>query len=156
MLEERLVHFRPRTVLVVLGIILAAIVMIRVVQAAQGILIWIGVALFLAMALNPAVDWLMAHGIERRGVAVAITFALAILSIAALAATLIPTIVGQVNDFVDAVPGYVEDLTAGRGRLGFLEQEYQITDGCARRSRRAAPRSCSASRAPPSRSRRAS
>ena len=32
------------------------------------------------------------------------------------------------NDFVDAVPGYVEDLTAGRGRLGFLEREYQITE----------------------------
>ena len=62
MLEERLVHFRPRTVLVVLGIILAAVVMIRVVQAAQGILIWVGVALFLAMALNPAVEWLLARG----------------------------------------------------------------------------------------------
>ena len=32
------------------------------------------------------------------------------------------------NDFVDAVPGYVEDLTAGRGQLGFLEREYQITE----------------------------
>ena len=65
-LEERLVHFRPRTVLVVLGIIFAAIVMIEVVQAARGILIWIGVALFLALALNPAVEWLMARGVPRR------------------------------------------------------------------------------------------
>ena len=32
------------------------------------------------------------------------------------------------NDFVDAVPGYVEDLTAGRGRLGFLEREYHLTE----------------------------
>ena len=32
------------------------------------------------------------------------------------------------NDFVDAVPGYVEDLTAGRGQLGFLEREYHITE----------------------------
>ena len=52
----------------------------------------------------------------------------AILAIAALGATIIPTIVAQVNDFVDAVPGYVEDLTSGRGRLGFLEREYQITE----------------------------
>jgi predicted PurR-regulated permease PerM len=29
---------------------------------------------------------------------------------------------------VDAVPGYVEDLTAGRGRLGFLERDYHITE----------------------------
>jgi predicted PurR-regulated permease PerM len=128
MLEERLVHFRPRTVFVVLGIILAAVVMIRIVQAAQGILIWIGVAVFLALALNPAVEWLMARGVKRRGLAVAITFVGAILAIAALAATLVPTIVAQVNDFVDAVPSYVEDLTAGRGKLGFLEREYQITE----------------------------
>jgi predicted PurR-regulated permease PerM len=128
MTEERLVRFRPRAILVVLGIILAAIVMIEVVQAARGILIWIGVALFLALALNPAVEWLLAHGVERRGVAVAITFVGAILAVAALAATVVPTIVAQVNDFVDAVPDYVEDLTAGRGRLGFLEREYQITE----------------------------
>ena len=57
-----------------------------------------------------------------------IVFVGAILVIAALGATIIPIIVAQVNDFVDAVPGYVEDLTAGRGRLGFLEREYQITE----------------------------
>jgi predicted PurR-regulated permease PerM len=127
-LEERLVYFRPRAVLVVLGIILAAVVMIRVVQAAEGVLIWIGVAVFLALALNPAVEWLLAHGVRRRGFAVAITFVGAILAIAALAATILPTIVSQVNDFADAVPGYVEDLTAGRGKLGFLEREYHIVE----------------------------
>jgi predicted PurR-regulated permease PerM len=128
MIEERLVRFRPRAILVVLGLIFAAIVMIEVVQAARGVLIWIGVALFLALALNPAVEWLLAHGIQRRGVAVAIAFVGTILAVAALAATVIPTIVAQVNDFIEAVPSYVEDLTAGRGRLGFLEREYQITE----------------------------
>jgi predicted PurR-regulated permease PerM len=127
-MEERLVRFRPRAILVVLGIILAGIVMIQVVQAAQGILIWIFVAIFLALALNPAVEGLQRRGVARRGLAVGIVFIVAILAISALAATIIPTIVAQVNDFVDAVPGYVEDLTAGRGRLGFLEREYQITE----------------------------
>ena len=127
-MEERLVRFRPRAILVVLGIILAGVVMIEIVQAAQGILIWIFIAIFLALALNPAVEWLQQHGVARRGLAVAIVFVAAIAAIAALGATLIPTLVSQVNDFVDAVPGYVEDLTAGRGRLGFLEREYQITE----------------------------
>ena len=127
-MEERLVRFRPRAILVVLGIILAGVVMIEIVQAARGILIWIFVAIFLATALNPAVDALQRRGVARRGVAVAIVFVAAILAIAALGATIIPTIVAQVNEFVDAVPGYVEDLTAGRGRLGFLEREYQITE----------------------------
>ena len=57
-------HFRPRTVLVVLAIIIAAYLLLQIVQAAQGILIWIFVAIFLALALNPAVD-----AVQRRGVA---------------------------------------------------------------------------------------
>ena len=126
-MEERLVRFRPRAILVVLGIILAGVVLIEIVRAAQGVLIWIFVAIFLALALNPAVEGLQRRGVARRGLAVTIVFVGAILAIAALGATIIPIIVSQVNDFVDAVPGYVEDLTAGRGRLGFLEREYQIT-----------------------------
>ena len=121
-------HFRPRTVLVVLGIIIAAYLLLQIVQAAQGILIWIFVAIFLALALNPAVDALQNRGIKRRGTAVSIVFVGAIVVIAAIAATVVPTIVSQVNDFIDAVPGYVADLTEGKGRLGFLEREYQITE----------------------------
>ena len=127
-MEERLVRFRPRAILVVLGIILAGVILIEVVQAAQGVLIWIFVAIFLALALNPAVEALQRRGVARRGLAVTIVFVGAILAIAALGATIIPIIVSQVNDFVDAVPGYVEDLSAGRGPLGFLEREYQITE----------------------------
>jgi predicted PurR-regulated permease PerM len=126
-MEERLVRFRPRTVLVVLGIILAAVVMIQVVQVAKGVLIWVFVAAFLAAALNPAVEWLLAHGVRRRGLAVAVTYVSTLLAIAALGATFVPILVENVNNFVDAVPGYVEDLTRGRGRLGFLERDYGIT-----------------------------
>jgi predicted PurR-regulated permease PerM len=128
MREERLVYFRPRAVLVVLGIIIAAYVAITIIRETRGILIWIFVAIFLALALNPGVEWLLARGVKHRGVAVGITFIGAILVIAAVGATIIPIIISQVNDFIDAVPGYVEDLTAGRGRLGFLEREYNITD----------------------------
>jgi predicted PurR-regulated permease PerM len=126
--EERLVRFRPRAVLVVLGIILAAIVMIEIIQVARGVLVWIFVAIFLAVALNPAVDWLQERGVQRRGAAVAIAYVGALLGIAALAALFVPILVDQVNNFIDEVPVYVEDLTRGRGRLGFLEREYQITD----------------------------
>ncbi len=127
-MEERLVRFRPRAIVAVLGIILAALVMIQVVLVARGVLIWILVAVFLAVALNPAVEWLQAHGVPRRGLAVLITYLGALAAIAALGATFVPILIDQVNNFVDALPGYVEDLTSGRGRLGFLEREYQITE----------------------------
>ena len=55
-------YFRPRAVIVVLSIILAAVVMIEVLQQARGILVWIFVAIFLALALNPAVEWMLARG----------------------------------------------------------------------------------------------
>ena len=65
---------------------------------------------------------------SRRGAAVGITFVGAILVIVAVGALFVPTLVREVNDFADAVPGYVEDLTEGRGRLGFLERDYQLVE----------------------------
>jgi predicted PurR-regulated permease PerM len=126
--EERLVRFRPRAVLVVLGIILAAVVMIEIVQVARGVLVWIFIAIFLALALNPAVEWLLERGVRRRGLAVAMAYVGALLSIAALGASFVPILIDQVNSFVEALPDYVEELTRGEGRLGFLEREYQITE----------------------------
>ena len=116
-MEERLVRFRPRAVLVVLGIILAGVVLIQFVQAAQGILIWIFVAIFLALALNPAVEGLQRRGIERRGLAVGIVFIGAIVVVAAIAATIIPTRLSPGNHVGDAGPGDLEGRTAGRGTL---------------------------------------
>jgi predicted PurR-regulated permease PerM len=40
----------------------------------------------------------------------------------------IPPLVDQVNEFARKVPDYVDDLTKGRGRFGFLETKYHITD----------------------------
>jgi predicted PurR-regulated permease PerM len=126
--EGRLVFFRPRTVLVVLGVILAAALVLRVLWVTRDVLIWVAIAVFLAMALNPAVDWLQARGIRRRGLAVGIVFLGAVLGIVAIGALFVPTLVREVNDFAQAVPDYIDDLTKGRGRLGFLERDYQIVE----------------------------
>ncbi|MBA3347330.1 MAG: AI-2E family transporter [Actinobacteria bacterium] len=127
-MEERLVRFRPRAVVIVLAIILAAVLMIEIVQVARSVLVWILIAVFLTLALNPAVEWLLAHGVARRGTAVAIAYVGALLAIIGLGASFVPILIDQVNNFVNEVPAYVDDLTKGEGRLGFLEREYQITD----------------------------
>src|SRR6185503_5206311 len=68
------------------------------------------------------------RGIRRRGAAAAVVYVLMLAVIAGLGALLIPTLVNQVNDLVDAAPGYVHDLTRGRGPLGFLETKYHVVE----------------------------
>jgi len=125
--EERLVSFRPRAILVVLGIILAAVAIIAFLFLAWRIITWILIALFLSLALNPAVEFFERRGLKRV-VASLVVFLLALIAFAGLGALLIPPLIDQVEEFADAVPGFVEDLTAGRGPLGFLQDDYQIVD----------------------------
>ena len=125
--EERLVSFRPRAILVVLGIILAAVAIIAFLFLAWRVITWILIALFLSLALNPAVEFFERKGLKRV-VASLVVFLLALVAFAGLGALLIPPLIDQVEEFADAVPGFVEDLTAGRGPLGFLQDDYQIVD----------------------------
>jgi predicted PurR-regulated permease PerM len=128
MVPERVVRFRARTVLTVLGIVLAVAALLKLLWIAHQVLTWVVIAVFLALALDPLVNLFIRLGIRRRGLAIAATFFLLAIVIFALGATFIPTLVGEINDFIDAVPQYVQDLTEGRGRLGFLERDYQIVE----------------------------
>ena len=156
MAPERLVLFRTRTILKILGVALAVLAAIQLLSIARQVITWILIALFLALALNPAVEFFQRHGIRRRAAAIGLTYLLVLAVIAALGGTFVPILIGEVNDLADAVPGYVDDLTEGRGRLGFLERDYHIVERVRRRSARVAPGGSSASRARRSRSRRAS
>jgi predicted PurR-regulated permease PerM len=127
-MDERIVRFRARTIFAVLGIVLAVAALLEIIWLARQVLTWIVIALFLAIALDPFVNLLMRRGIRRRGLAIGMTYLLLAIVIVGLGASFIPTLVSEVNDFVDAVPDYVEDLTEGRGRLGFLETDYQLVE----------------------------
>jgi predicted PurR-regulated permease PerM len=126
--DERVITVRPRTVLTILGIILAVAAALELIWIARQVITWILIALFLALALNPLVDWLQRHGVRRRALAIGITYVTLIGVVAGIAAAFLPTLIDEVNHLVDAVPGYVEDLTKGRGPLGFLERDYHIVE----------------------------
>ena len=128
MTEERVVTFRPRTVLAVIGIVLAVAAILAVVWISRQVLTWIVVAIFLALALNPAVEFFQRRGLARRGLAAAVTFLLAIGVIVALGSLFIPTLVSEGRDFADALPGYVNDVAEGRGPLGRLSERYQLEE----------------------------
>src|SRR5436305_10787653 len=124
---DRIVHFRPRTVFAALGILLAVGAVLYVLWVARHVLSWLLIALFLALALNPAVEALQRRGLSR-GLAAGVTFLVALAAVAGLGLLFIPTLVDQVNSFANKVPDYVHDLTQGRGRLGFLETRYHIVE----------------------------
>ena len=124
---ERVVSFRPRTILIVLGLTLLVLFLLTFLYLAWHVISWIIIAVFLALALNPAVEFFERKGL-RRGFSAAAVFLLALAAISLLGFLVMPPLVSQVRDFIEAVPGFIDELTAGRGPLGFLQEDYEIVD----------------------------
>ena len=125
---ERVIQIRARSVALVVGIVLAFALALQIVIVAGQVIVCIFIALFLALAINPLVEWLQSRGVRRRGLAVAIAFGAVLVALVGLAVAFVPILIDQVGHFIDAVPGYVRDLTKGRGRLGFLERDYHVVE----------------------------
>ncbi len=125
--EVRVVTVRPRTILLGLGMAVLVGLVLLLTYLAWRVLTWILIAMLLAVALNPAVEAFERRGL-RRGWAATLVFFLALLIMTGIGFLVIPPVVAQVTDFVNAVPDFIDDLTAGRGPLGFLQDEYQIVD----------------------------
>ncbi len=91
-----------------LGVLLAYALFLGIRNAA-GILVLVVIALFLAVGLHPAVVRLRKWGVPR-GLAVAVvTLTLLLLIVAGLLA-LVPPVVTQSGQFIQQLPGYVEEL----------------------------------------------
>lgn len=125
--QARVVSVRPRTVFSVLGIAVLVGLGLVLVLLAWRVLTWILIAALLAAALNPSVEWLERRRMSR-ALAATVVFVVALLVVSGIGYLVIPPVVNQVTDFVNAVPGFVDDLTAGRGPFGWLQERYQIVD----------------------------
>ena len=113
-----------RTVLVIVGVVLALYLIYRVRKP----LSWIFIAGFLAIALAGPINFL--GRFMRKGFAVALVYVLLILIPVAIAALLVPPIVEQVNLLIQNVPKYAADLSdfvQRNDRLRSLEENYNIT-----------------------------
>jgi predicted PurR-regulated permease PerM len=126
--NEHVVTVRARTVIMVATVLLGVAAFVWVVLRSERVLVWTLVSLLLAMALNPAVERMQRAGVRRRGAATAVVYLLVSAVIAGIGALVLPTLIQQVGDLVDALPGYVRELTAGRGPLGFLESKYHVVE----------------------------
>jgi predicted PurR-regulated permease PerM len=91
-----------------LGVFLAWF-LIQAILNARSVLVLIVIALFLAIGLNPTVEWLTAHNM-RRGLAIAIVFFAVIGAFVGFGFAVVPPVVEQSNAFVKELPTYLDDL----------------------------------------------
>jgi predicted PurR-regulated permease PerM len=125
---DRVVEVRTRTLLRVLFTIIAVTILLEVIWISRHVITWILISVFLALALDPLVSWIERRGHLGRGAAIGLSYLLVALVVVGIGWTFVPKLVDEVNGLVQALPGYVEDLTHGRGRLGFLETKYHVVE----------------------------
>jgi predicted PurR-regulated permease PerM len=126
--SERVVDLRTRTILRILVVSIAVAISLEVLWIAREVISWLLISLFLAVALDPFVSWIERRGRIPRGPAIGLAYVVLALVAVAIGWSFVPKLVDEVNGFVQALPGYVHDLTHGRGRLGFLERKYQVVE----------------------------
>ena len=115
-----------RTILASVFVVGVAYLAYQLLRELARIIAWIVVAGFFAVVLTPAVDLLQRRFRLRRGVATAVVFIVGLLLIAGMLYAFIRPIVGQVSDFVDSLPKYVDDAQHGRGWVGRLVERYNL------------------------------
>src|SRR3954453_11513552 len=90
---------------------------------------WLLIAMFLAVALSPPVNFLSRH--MRRGFAITIVY-LGLLAVPImLIALIVPPLITEANDFAKKVPAYSRDVTRyvhKNKTLGKINGDYDITD----------------------------
>jgi predicted PurR-regulated permease PerM len=127
-MQARLVEVRSRTILRILGIAIAVAVLLELLWISRHVVAWFLIAVFLALALDPLVSSIERRLHVGRSLAIGLSYLLVVLVIVGVGATFVPKLIDETNGFVQALPGYAQDLTHGRGRLGFLERKYHVVE----------------------------
>jgi predicted PurR-regulated permease PerM len=118
-----------RYTMVVIGLMLATLLVLALAYETRQVLTWIIIAIFFAVALDPAVTWLETHvGWIRRWLATLIVYLLAVVFVAGLIALFVVPLVREAGQLADQLPKIVQDFQAGRGPIGRLAERFNVLD----------------------------
>jgi predicted PurR-regulated permease PerM len=112
---------------IVLVVVVVAITLYLLWQLRKPIS-WLLIAIFLAVALSPPVNWLARR--MKRGFAITIVYLGLLLVPIMLIAAIVPPLITEANNFADNVPTYANDVTdyvQKNKRLREIDQDYDIT-----------------------------
>jgi predicted PurR-regulated permease PerM len=99
--------------------------LVELLIRARSVLILIGLALFIAAGLDPAVSWLTRHRLPRWAAVVAVLLAVAGV-VGAFVAAAIPPLTTQITALVHELPSYTHTLQDHNSELGRLNAKYGI------------------------------
>jgi predicted PurR-regulated permease PerM len=116
-----------RYTLVVIGLVLATLVILELIVQTRQVLTWIVIATFFAVALHPAVSWMVRKvSWIQRWLATLIVYLLAVLFIGGLVAVFVIPLAREGAQFADKLPQLISDIRAGRGPVGNLAERLHI------------------------------
>lgn len=108
--EERMPRWVGRLLALVVLTYFLSLLALAAFRQLRELFLWLIAALFLSFALEPAVNWLTAHG-WRRGVATAaVLFGLGLLGLVALGA-MVPLVIDQVQELITRLPGWLDQIS---------------------------------------------
>jgi len=91
---------------------------------ARSVLILLLVSMFIAVGLNPLVEWFMRRGLKR-GLSVGVVFLLMIMAVAGVGFAIVPVVTDQINSLIRNAPDYLDLLTKSQ-TLNELNDRYQF------------------------------
>jgi predicted PurR-regulated permease PerM len=114
-----------RTILTVDAVVIATWVLYRLVGRLREVILWILIAAFIALVLNPAVNALERHRF-RRGAAVGVTFAVAVALFGGLLALFGYPLVNSLTHVAERLPTMVDQVQRGHGWLAHTLRHFGL------------------------------
>ncbi|MHB1548311.1 MAG: AI-2E family transporter [Acidimicrobiales bacterium] len=114
-----------RTILTIDAVVVATYVLYRLVGRLREILLWLLIASFISLILNPAVVWLEHHRL-RRAAAVSVVFLLAVLAFAGIAGLFGYPLVNALTHLAERIPEMTRQLKKGHGGLARALQSVHL------------------------------
>ncbi len=116
-----------RWTMTVIGLVLATLLLLLLAYHTRQVLTWIVIAGFFAIALHPAVSWLVSRiSWCQRWLATLLVFLVAFLGISALIALFVVPLTREGMQLANQFPQIVQDVRAGRGPIGTLAERFHI------------------------------
>ena len=114
-----------RAILRVVGVLLAVALGLWLIWVSRGVLTWVAIAAFLAVAINPLVNLLQDRLRLRRAPSILIVYILVAGLLAGASLLFVPPLIDAAQELTDEVPEYVDRLEESEF-VQELDEEYDI------------------------------